>query len=207
MFRGMQYARAVHLFQRKHGPGTLPPNIDVLIDEHDLRKKYKDPITNEDFKVLLQGQSPAGTPGAGSPASGLPGRSSGRGPQPLSSTVTQTGQGQRSSGRASGPGRGAGAVGGVIGVQSKSTETSIRIYNGRTHYNEWAFVFQPTVQAPGSSTPGTIPGRGGPGQRGGPPSSPLGPGGRSVRPSPTRRPPGGRSPSGQQPQPLRRPGG
>ena len=30
--------------------------------------------------------------------------------------------------------------GGVMGVASKSKDTSIRIYNGRTHYNEWQFV-------------------------------------------------------------------
>ena len=31
VFRGEQYARAVGLFQRKMGPGTLPPNLDLLV--------------------------------------------------------------------------------------------------------------------------------------------------------------------------------
>src|SRR4029453_15240237 len=33
VFRGEQYARAIALFQRKHGPGTLPPSINVLVEE------------------------------------------------------------------------------------------------------------------------------------------------------------------------------
>ena len=65
--------------------------------------------------------------------------------------------------------------GGIAGVVSKSTDKSIRIYNGQTHYNEW--VFRALAQAP---TPG-----GGPvgpgGQRGGPapggPNQPPGAGG------------------------------
>src|SRR5262249_48410412 len=45
VFRGEQFARAVGLFQRKNGPGTLPPNIDVLVNQRFLRRKFKDPIT------------------------------------------------------------------------------------------------------------------------------------------------------------------
>src|SRR5436190_10959605 len=51
VFRGEQYARAIALFQRKYA-GAFPPTVDVLITEHVLRKKYKDPITNEDFQTI-----------------------------------------------------------------------------------------------------------------------------------------------------------
>src|SRR5262245_54250160 len=44
IFRGRQYARAIGLFQRRAGPGVLPPNLDTLVQQHMLRKKYKDPI-------------------------------------------------------------------------------------------------------------------------------------------------------------------
>jgi type II secretory pathway pseudopilin PulG len=41
--------------------------------------------------------------------------------------------------------------GGIIGVTSTNTGTSIREYNGHTHYNEWQFVpVQQTVSAGGS---------------------------------------------------------
>ena len=44
---------------------------------------------------------------------------------------------------------GATAAGGIIGVTSKSKETSIKILNGRQKYNEWAFVHVQTSQRPG----------------------------------------------------------
>ena len=36
-----------------------------------------------------------------------------------------------------------------MGVASKSKDVSIRIYNGRTHYNEWQFVYVAQTTAPG----------------------------------------------------------
>ena len=44
---------------------------------------------------------------------------------------------------------GEGAVGGIMGVVSKSKATSIRVFNGRTHYNEWQFVAVQQTQTPG----------------------------------------------------------
>jgi type II secretory pathway pseudopilin PulG len=161
VFRGEQYARAIGLFQRKNGPGTLPPNINVLVEQRYLRKKFKDPITNDDFLPLQQTVAVQGGGAA-------PGGARGGGPGPQASqngpgqvTFTQRGgqQGQRGFTPLS-PGA---AVGGIMGVTSKSKDKSIRIYKGRTHYNEWQFVFTPPVQAPGAPTGG--PGIGG--QRGG----------------------------------------
>src|SRR6185436_9261365 len=54
VFRGEQYARAIGLYQRKMGPGTLPPTIDVLVEQRFIRKKFKDPVTGEDFVPLAQ---------------------------------------------------------------------------------------------------------------------------------------------------------
>src|SRR5262249_45288807 len=184
VFRGQQYVHAIGLYQRKHGPGVLPPTVDALLNEHYLRKKFKDPITNDDFQVLIQGQ-PTGGPGtSASGTAGTPGRPATTGRGTLGPLTSQPG--------AAPGGRGAG----VIGVASKSSAESIRIYNGRTHYNEWAFIFTPTVQAPGG-VPGA-PGRGrGPGQGPaapgtgpfGPGTSPFAPGGRGTPPN---VPPGGR---------------
>ena len=106
---------------------------------------------------------------------------------------------------------------GIVGVVSKSKATSIRLYNGRSHYNEWQFVYIPRQQTPGA--PGASQ-RGGPGQpqipgingrgrgdgRGGPPNLP--PGGRG--PAPGGRGPGIQpfSPGGfGQPMPQPRPPG
>ena len=193
VFRGQQYVHAIGLFQRKHGPGVLPPNVDALLNEHYLRKKFKDPITNDDFQILIQGQATATTPGGATTGRGAP---TGRGTTTLS-TTPQPGA-QPAAGQSGQGGRGAG----VIGVASKSSAQSIRIYNGRTHYNEWAFMFTPTVQSPGG-VPGQRQGgpgqrQGGPGQRPGGPGPVTGPGGSPFTPfgpgrgAPPNAPPGGR---------------
>lgn len=195
VFRGMQYVHAIGMFQRKFA-NAYPPNVDVLVEQRFLRKKFKDPITNDDFAIIpvgqgLPGSAPsntgqrgaAGTNPVGSPTGGFP-----------TTAAATTPSGQRSS-LPSTAGRG-GAAGiqttaGISGVTSKSKDTSIRLYNGRSHYNEWAFVYTPQLQAGQGAAPGTAaPGLRQPGQRGGqqpadpfnrgrtgnPGSNPFGPG-------------------------------
>jgi hypothetical protein len=33
----------------------------------------------------------------------------------------------------------------IVGVASTSTKESIRVYNQKNHYNEWQFIYDPTV--------------------------------------------------------------
>jgi type II secretory pathway pseudopilin PulG len=201
VFRGLQYVRAIRLYQAK--TQTLPPNIDVLVQQRFLRKKYKDPITNDDFVALSAAGGGAGTIGQTmQPAPGASGGRSAFGP------VQQ-------------PGLNAGAqgqiIGGVIGVVSKSKAESIRIYEGRTHYNEWQFVFVNVNPGGGPGGPGGRGVPGGPGGRGEPGEGgrgrgrfggeggrgrgrqgpgrgfgPNGPGGGGRGQFPVVRPPGGR---------------
>jgi type II secretory pathway pseudopilin PulG len=49
-FRGESYARAIYLYRQK--TGNLPPTVDILVQQHYLRKKYLDPITGKDFLVV-----------------------------------------------------------------------------------------------------------------------------------------------------------
>jgi type II secretory pathway pseudopilin PulG len=176
VFRGEQYARAISLLQRKT-VGALPPNFDFLVEQRFLRKKFKDPITNDDFvPVLLSASAPAAAPGPqrGSPAGGSP-PGAGRGGPPSAAPA----------GRGGAPG--AATATGITGVTSKSKETSIRLYKGRNHYNEWLFVFTPPAPRPGAGPPGA-------GGRGGPPGSgPPGVGG------PRGRGPGPGNPQGPAP--------
>jgi type II secretory pathway pseudopilin PulG len=171
IFRGEQYARAVGLFQRKFA-GAFPPSIDVLYQQKFLRKKYKDPMTADgEFQVLYQ--SAAAQPGV--PGTGGVGRPAGNvGPtdgSPVGAGPPPPEVGGPSSGATSsfGPGMAtgtAGPQGGVIGVVSKSTKRSIRIYNGRNTYNQWQFLYtQVTTQ--GGQNPGAqqAPGQGGTGGR------------------------------------------
>jgi len=157
VFRGKQYAHAIGLFQRKYA-NAYPPNFDVLVNERFLRKKYKDPITNDDFSPILAGQNTGGTQPAG--GRGAPGGGAAAS-QPVTTLSTNPQQPTNVGGRG-GTATPGGPVGGIMGVTSKSKDQSIRLYNGRSHYNEWQFVYVAAVQAPGA---GGAPG--GTGQRGG----------------------------------------
>ncbi|HEX5475647.1 MAG TPA: type II secretion system protein [Vicinamibacterales bacterium] len=53
VFRAQQYVRAIRLYQAKLH--TFPPSVDVLVQQRFLRKKYKDPIANDDFQLLYAG--------------------------------------------------------------------------------------------------------------------------------------------------------
>jgi hypothetical protein len=95
-----------------------------------------------------------------------------------------------------------GAAGGapIVGVVSRSNGESLRLYNGRGRYNEWAFVATATAQQAGSPTGGpagqqgpTAPGRGGP------PNPQRGIGGRTAPPGG----PPGRGPFGDGGAPQR----
>ena len=182
VFRGKQYARAIELFQRKM-PGALPPNLDLLVDQKYLRKKYKDPITGDDFLLVRQGE---GTNGA---QPGSPSRGSTTGRQ----TTPPGGRG--------GPGtQPGGVVGGIMGVASKSTAASLLIYNGRTKYSEWQFVYVAQTQTPGAGGgPGGPAGGRGPGARGRGGERGVGPNGQPTTtfPAGSPRPAGG--PGGFQP--------
>ena len=216
VFRGEQYARAIMLFQRKYA-GTFPPNFDVLVNEHFLRKKYKDPIANDDFRPIGVGEAVAGAQttnpldrsNAGRGAAATRGGGAGAGPvgsttgqqQIGRSTFTlQSSMNPSTTGAAAGRAGGFGTVGGsagIMGVTSKSTDESIRVYKGADHYNQWLFIAtQATTQAGGrgAQTPGQgvrggappTPGRGGqppvtpfgsgPFRPGQPPAGPAGPG-------------------------------
>jgi type II secretory pathway pseudopilin PulG len=91
IFRGEQYARAIALFQIKNN--SYPVDIDVLVSQRYLRRKWKDPVTGQDFQLvgLTSGQGgqsgQIGAPnrvggGIGSPAGG--GISGGAGTTPAS---------------------------------------------------------------------------------------------------------------------------
>lgn len=182
VFRGNQYARAIGLFQRKFA-NTAPPSIEVLVEQRFLRKKYKDPITNDDFQPIYANQAAQGV--SAPTGANRPGQ---QGSATLSTPARQTLQMGFNS-------TGATGAGGIIGVTSKSTETSLKLYNGRDKYNEWAFVYVQTVQQPQGSGQGMQPGAGGPGGPGGQPGQP----GQQQRPGAFGMPPGSFGGPGQRP--------
>lgn len=151
VFRGEQYARAIALFRFKNAniPNAFPPSIDALVQGRFLRKKYKDPMTTDGEFVLIGVGSQQ--PGINSPGATTPG-----GP-------TQPGAGRSNTP----PQPNAPAAGGMMGVRSQSTETSIRTYRGATRYDQWNFTFN-IAPRPG----GAMPMANSPDGRGGNPANP-----------------------------------
>jgi hypothetical protein len=130
------------------------------VEQHFLRKKYKDPITNDDFQVLTAGASQPGQTQA----------------------ALSTGGRQTASGSAQTAGRGAAAPAGrggtqlqssfgtpnagIVGVTSKSPLKSLRLYNNQDTYNQWIFMpVQQTARAGGAGGRGAD-GRGADGRGG-----------------------------------------
>ena len=150
IFRGGEIADAIARYQKRNG-NALPPSLEVLVKGKFLRRPYKDPMTKHGrWRLLRPGD--AVLPGVPGPR-GTPSQPGG------ATAVTTTTTTTRPS-AFSQPGQ---AIGGFQGVASTSTEKSLRIFNGRTKYNEWLFVAgQPRVV--GRQTPaGPRPASGGTG--------------------------------------------
>jgi type II secretory pathway pseudopilin PulG len=123
LFRGGEIADAVGRYQRRNG-NALPPSLEVLVKGKFLRREYKDPMVKHGrWRFIRPGESvgPATPPAGGSGGSSA------------STTTTTT---TRPSAFAQ-PGT---MLGGFQGVASTSTEKSLRVFNGRTRYNEWIFL-------------------------------------------------------------------
>ena len=173
VYRGEQWARAIALYAAKNN-GTLPQNIDVLLSQKYLRRKYLDPITGEEFIYL---------------GAVLPGQISSSSQSPISNPVSagsRPGQSQAAQGPVSNQP-------GIYGVQSKSMATSIKVYQGQQQYNLWPFTYQLALARGVGGGRGRQQGPGGGGQRGGPGG---GRGGDDTPITPGRGVGGGRGPGG-----------
>ena len=131
IFRGQQYVEGIRLYRQKYG--RFPMRMKELWEANPrvLRKKWTDPITGTDRWGLVF----AGQEGRQVRAPGQRG-----GPVP---TATRTPVFESEREGLGGTGE---RVGPIIGVYSRSTDTSIKIYEGRTRYDEWKFVLQEDQQ-------------------------------------------------------------
>jgi type II secretory pathway pseudopilin PulG len=164
IFRGLQYAEAIRVFQTRHGrpPNTLEELIEV--EPRSIRQLYPNPMTeNGKWGLLVQAQPGTGG-GQGGPAPG--GNSRGQRGQrqqgqgqviePVPTTDGsggagirgQTGQGgrpalvpippsQEEEGFGRGPQRTTGAIFGVFaGVEGEA----MKVFFGQSSYNAWLFT-------------------------------------------------------------------
>ena len=186
IFRGEQYARAVMLYQRQL-PGAYPPDLDTLVEQRFLRRKYLDPMTEDgEFRLILQSEASALSGPGGEPedapedpedaTAGLRPFSAAGNPGGFPDGVPFGSRDEQRSG---------GVDGNIVGVVSRSTDTSIAFYKGRSKYSEWEFV-PSAASPPGAGDAGGAADGDGLGQQFG--SGPgLGPGGAGGGPG--RSPP------------------
>jgi type II secretory pathway pseudopilin PulG len=120
-FRGDQIARAVEEYQRKNG-NAFPPSLDVLVKGRFLRKAYKDPMTKDGkWRLVRPGETVMASAPGGAGASPKPGASASPAfgaTQPIGGT----------------------SIGVIAGVASLSKQDSLRLFNGRTRYDQWVFL-------------------------------------------------------------------
>ena len=153
LFRGGEIADAIARYQRKNG-NALPPSIEVLVKGRFLRRAYKDPMTRDGKWRLIR---PGESLGTGLPGGAVAGGASPLGgPNATPATGRPPGSSSASGSSFSQPGM---PTGGFLGVASTSTDKALRVFNGRTKYNEWLFLpGQPRIvgRAPtqGSANPG-----------------------------------------------------
>lgn len=168
--RGVQYTRAVRRYYRKFG--GYPTSLEQLSAANNirfLRKRYKDPVTGQDFKLLhlsdvmmvfgtnggIQGGKNLGIPvsalnNASATSSDSSSNTSGSGVTDSNSananSASQNSPQSNSpfvtaSGQPTDPQMGGGPI---VGVASTSDKQSIRIYNKKDHYKDWLFAYDPT---------------------------------------------------------------
>jgi type II secretory pathway pseudopilin PulG len=124
---GGEIADAIQRYQQRNG-NALPPSLEVLVKGKFLRHEYKDPMTKGGkWRFIRQGESinpirPPGTPGTSSSRTSIR-------PTPTPTPARQSAFSQP-----------AGTLGGIQGVASTSKDESLRVFNGRTKYNEWLFL-------------------------------------------------------------------
>jgi type II secretory pathway pseudopilin PulG len=179
--RALEYSRAVKRFYRKFG--RYPARIEELENTNEvrsLRKRYKDPITGEDFKILHLADIMMMNGGTGQPGFGGLGNVNGpngppnRGQGGLNANSNQSGptgaqstqandptnagnkdaQGNSNSDQGDQPGPLGGSGeqfggGPIVGVASASKDQTIREYNKKNHYNDWLFIYLPTMDRGG----------------------------------------------------------
>lgn len=174
IFRGNEYARAIMLFQRQFG--RYPTTVKELLETNNfrfLRREYKDPMSRTGkWRFIL-----ADSTGAVLNSKTLsPQQRQGQTPRPGGTSgsprIAEAPEGEEAERPASAffDNQTKGAF--IVGVASTSRRRSLRVFSGRTRYDEWEFI---GLAAPGTVPAGTPP----PGQQpasgsGGAQSAPFG---------------------------------
>jgi type II secretory pathway pseudopilin PulG len=183
--RGNEYKSAIRKYFRKFG--QYPVSIEQLENTNNmrfLRKRFKDPFTGKDDwhllhpgEVLVNPANAGAAPALGQSAANAFGQSSSpiaSAPTPAASPSPSPGSDPGASGTT--PGAGTAGItpagnlpgvsgnspviggGPVVGVASTSKLKSIKEINGKDHYNDWQFVYDPRLEVQSTAIGGSVPG-------------------------------------------------
>jgi len=177
--RGVQYSRAIRKYVKK--VGHYPVKIEDLENTNNirfLRKRYKDPITGKDFKLLHLGEvqlgnnttALAGATSAAALAAGANG-ANGQNLQGLIAAQGIAGLAAQGQPPLQNQNQDSDAVnaesdsdnkdtltnqafggGPIVGVTSFSKKKTIREFNKKNHYNKWQFIYDPSTDRGGLIT-------------------------------------------------------
>lgn len=151
IFRGLQYAEAIRVFQRRFG--RYPVRLEELyeVKPRCIRQLYPDPMTeNGSWGLIYAGGPGTQAPGQGrgnqnqpgqpgqNPPTGLPESET---PEAFDEDGTRTGDDPGGLPGSPGFGRPKAAVGPITGVVSKGTsELSFKVFMDQEAYDQWAFT-------------------------------------------------------------------
>ncbi len=168
--RGTAYARAIKRYYKKFG--RYPMRIEDLENTNNirfLRKRYKDPITGKDEWKLIHfgeatvqpktfGNAAGGPASPSAPGLGGVGVQSPSGLSSPASSGTSMGSpiGTPAASMGTGPKGPTFGGGPIVGVASTSEKESLKELDGKDHYNEWEFVYDPRFDAQNATLPGQL---------------------------------------------------
>src|SRR5262249_13162819 len=167
--RGKEYAMAIkRYYHSKASNGRYPTSVDQLESANNLRflrKRFKDPMTVAgEWRLIHLGEAeiklttPTGgvPPGGTGPIGSLQTSPIGVSPSPIPTTSPGAAWPVGAVSNPPGAGGQLGALatttspvqggGFIIGVASKSKDTSIKEFNGSNQYDQWLFVFDPRLE-------------------------------------------------------------
>ena len=144
IFRGNEYARAIVLFRRQFR--RYPASVKELLQTNGirfLRREYPDPMSRNGKWRFIHADAngrilDSRTYGRSASTPGLQGPSGGPAGQPVGSTPDATKEPRETSAFFGSDKEIQGAF--IVGVASTSRRRSIRVWNGRTRYDEWEFI-------------------------------------------------------------------
>jgi len=129
IFRGLQYAEAIRVFQQRFGRPPVRLEELIEVEPRSIRRLWEDPVTGEaEWGLIFAGQQPGQPPVGQREGEDEQGRElGGGGLQGVVGGRTTSGEGQVTQGP-------------IVGVHSLAEGESIKSFDGADSYQDWQFT-------------------------------------------------------------------